>query len=343
MSLRESGKPMLDGLLERIQFVPPAEKLADIPWPHDLAPKVLDAGSDELPHADVLVVTYTAAEAQALGNVLSPGHPSSAWQRYTENWAEYESQLTSKSPARGSKCLGTWAHIQIGGKTVVLLKSDLHMSTDAQSLPIRQLFQQLVGVVEPELVITTGTAGGIGVAVDLGDVLIANAAKFNCEDAFKDETWAQDRYPCPSAPVSGPNLDLAFAELITKNAGKLKPQAKQDPQLVSGAVETLDFFGFADPQDTFGVGANDPDARMDEMDDAVLPLALEGIQGAGADTLWLPIRNTSDPQTPKLESVAAERDWANSLYRKYGYWTSIGSAITCWAVIADMAGVGTPA
>lgn len=327
----------MDAVLDRITFQAKPAPLTPIPWPKGLEPTLHGAHAPaEIPTADVLVVTYTAAEAQALADVMTPGFPSSAWRKYTTNWSEFEPQLTGRSPARESKCLGVWAVTEIGEKKVVLFKSDLHLSTDAKSLPVRQLLEQLVAEVKPKLVITTGTAGGIGPTMQLGDVSIATAAKFNCAETFKDEPWAQARYQ--SAPfTAGENLRLAVSELLPVNASKLRPIASRNPEVVYGDVETVDYFGFDDTNDSYGIIKDDSAARMEEMDDAVLPLALEAFDDSGVAP-WLSIRNASDPMvSSSLGDLEAQKKWAAGVYAKFGFWTTVGSAIACWAVIADLA------
>ena len=34
--------------------------------------------------------------------------------------------------------------------------------------------------------------------------------------------------------------------------------------------------------------------------------------------------------------LEAQKKWASQIYEKFGYWTTVGSAIACWAVIADL-------
>jgi len=324
-----------DPILDRITYVASPEAMAPIPWPEKLGPQPPAEMPDALPQADVLVVTWTAAEAHALADVLTPGHSSRVWTRYTDDWTKYEHQLTWRSPAKFSKCLGLWALTEIDGKHAVLFKSDLHLSTDAVSLPVRQLWAQLVEAVKPKLVITTGTAGGIGEHTQLGDVCATNGAKFNCQKAFRGEPFAQQAF------IGGqwaPGKQMkACAGLMAANAAKLRPVADRDPQLTTAVgkagVETIDFFGFADATDSYGVAKNDPDAHTEEMDDATLPLALDDIK---SDVTWLSIRNASDPQVAHMQSLKAEKAWAEQIYEKYGYWTTIGSAIACWAAIADL-------
>jgi hypothetical protein len=37
-----------------------------------------------------------------------------------------------------------------------------------------------------------------------------------------------------------------------------------------------------------------------------------------------------------IGDLKAQARWANQIYNRYGYWTSVGSAIATWAVIANM-------
>jgi hypothetical protein len=325
-----------DAVVDRITHVASPEPLKPIPWPKGLAPRPAKRQPKKLPAADVLVVTWTAAEAAALADVLTPGVESRVWARYADRWTTYEHQLTWRSPARFSKCLGQWALSEIGGRRALLFKSDLHLSTDAESLPVRALWAQLVEAVEPKLVISTGTAGGIGTATQLGDVFITNGAKFNCQQRFRSEPFAQQRFL--GKPWKAGDQVKACGELIAANAARLPSSlAPRTPKVSTvigkAGVETVDFFGFADATDSFGIVANDPEARTEEMDDATLPLALRDIRSA---VRWLSIRNASDPQVKHMASLKAEQAWAEEIYRKYGYWTTVPSAIACWAVIADM-------
>ena len=335
---------MEDEVLARLTYRPAVEALTPIPWPEKLAPMVIEqstSGVDPLPKSDVLVVTWTEAEFEALADVLTPGHPSTEWAHYTKDWSVYESQLTDRSPAKEARRLGEYALTGIGTKHVLCFHSQLHLATDGLAPPIVQLWRKIIAEVEPELVITTGTAGGIGTTTALGDVFVVNNAKFNCTKGFKDKTWAQQRFegpPIPDAPV-GTTGYLAEAQnaLIPVNAGHLRPQATRDPQIsVGGDVETVDYFGFADTDDSYGILKNDPSAHTEEMDDATLALALS-LPSAISGTRWLSIRNASDPEVPSsIGDLEAQKQWASQIYQKYGYWTTVGSAITCWAVIADL-------
>lgn len=333
---------MTDPLLARLAYEPASVELEPIPWPAGVAPTPIKYDATPLtalPKADVLVVTWTSAEWMALADVLTPGVHKTKWLRYAEHWADYEPQLTWKSPAKEANCLAEYQLTQIGDKRVLCVHSQLHLATDAVSAPIVQLWQQMVAEVEPSLVITTGTAGGIGTSTVLGDVFIVQQAKFNCTKAFKGKPWAQERFVQEDVLPIGPNVIVANETLLPINAKRLPGNlAPRLPKIWAGAgdVETVDYFGFADTDDSFGVVKNDPQAHTEEMDDATLPLALSTLTDPPA---WLSIRNASDPEVPSsIGSLEAQSKWASGIYEKWGYTTTIGSAIACWAVIADMEG-----
>lgn len=311
------------------------EKLAEIPWPKGLAPVPASSVSGTPPSADVVVVTWTAAEAQALADVLTPGVSVDRWVPYSADFATlYEPHLTWKSPARSAKCQAKWWTTRIGSIDVVVVHSNLHLATDDKTAPVIELWKQLVQAIGPKLVITTGTAGGIGSQTELGDVFAVTNAKFNCTEGFRVQPWAQERFEGTPVPA-GPHA-LLFGQLAGANAAQLRPVAQRDPVLVFGGdVETVDYFAFADTDDSYGVVRDDVLAHTEEMDDATLPLALS--QLAGAVPEWCSVRCASDPEVPSsIGDLEAQKKWAAEIYTKYGYWAAVGSVIACWTVIADL-------
>jgi hypothetical protein len=49
---------------------------------------------------------------------------------------------------------------------------------------------------------------------------------------------------------------------------------------------------------------------------------------------WVIVRNASDPQMGGEASLKEQANEAAKIYEKYGYWTTVGSAIACWALVA---------
>src|ERR1700691_538019 len=115
-------------------------RYTDIPWPRGLAPKTGAAprgrAASPLPSADVLVVTWTVDEGHALSRVLTPGKDSrNDYVSYTRNFAAIAKKMQRGSPAMEAKRLGAYWTTTIGGRKVVVFKSDSHLSQDTKKLP----------------------------------------------------------------------------------------------------------------------------------------------------------------------------------------------------------------
>jgi purine-nucleoside phosphorylase len=215
------------------------------------------------------------------------------------------------------------------------MKSELHLSQDGPTMPIAKLWAQIIAEAAPKLIITTGTAGGIGAAVELGDVLCGQFVRFDCLKSFKSAPFHSSVYTC-SALVHG---SVPVAErLIQVNVSHL-PAASRPPQIVTAAgapmrvpdVVTTDFFAFDDSSNTYGLQGL---GGTVEMGDAVLGLVIS--QMTTAAPKWAAIRNASDPQIPSQGLTTAQAaQKASQIYEKFGYWTTIPSAIACWSVIVD--------
>src|SRR6516225_9842987 len=171
----------------------------EIPWPRNLAPKTgpkpKGSGSGPLPRADVLVVTWTVDEGHALSRVLTPGKDSKTdYRSYTHNFASISKKMRRGCPALPSSPLGAYWTTEIGDKSVVVFKSDSHISQDGPKLPNIDVWKQIIAEVQPKLVITTGTAEGIGKQFEVGDVVVSPIVRFDCISKFKSEPFHSARY-----------------------------------------------------------------------------------------------------------------------------------------------------
>jgi hypothetical protein len=330
------------------------------------APALLEpapAPTDPLPRADYVVITWTIAELQALADVLTPGISRTSWHPYTRDFeTKYLPNIRAGAPARAANRLASYCPTTIGGKSVLCMKSELHLNQDGvktgegtATLPVADLFRQIIDEVQPKLVITTGTAGATYSEHELGDVMITRAAKFRCQREFRNETFANQGYrsdfevPLDRFDDAKPMLAAIADELTEPDFGppttkykmpdgqRVLPGRRNHPDLkVDGRdfaefrpMLTTDFFEFGTSKNKLalqGCGV--------EMGDAALGMVCEEL-GDQAPR-WLVVRNASDPQIngdlPTSPNVQAM--WAVWFYEEYGYWTSVSSAIACWAIIA---------
>jgi len=313
-----------------------------IPWPAGQAPvpqplAVAPSPNAPLPQADYVVVTWTVEEAKALSSTLTPGYSSvTSWYHYAHNFTtEYVPIIQKGAPSLESKRLGSYFLTTIAGKKVLCMKSELHFSQDGAKMPIAKLWAQIIAEARPKLLITTGTAGGIGGQVELGDVLCATSVRFDCQKKFAKQPFSKSIYPCSA--VAHTSISVA-EQLFLANAAKL-PAAPRAPQIFTQTaaimpvpdVVTTDFFAFDDSSNTYGLQGL---GGTVEMGDAVLGLVISQMT-AGAPQ-WIAIRNASDPQIDDSGlTIEQAGNKASQIYEKFGFWTTIPSAIACWSVILD--------
>src|SRR5882672_2271524 len=302
-------------------------RYTDVPWPKGLAPQTtsrLSRSSDSpLPRADVLVVTWTVDEGHALSRVLTPGKDSrNDYVSYTHNFSSISKKMRSGCPAILAKRLGAYWTTTIGKKSVVVFKSDSHMSQDGPELPNIDVWRQIIQEVRPALEITTGTAGGIGKEFEVGDVIVSPIVRFDCNTKFKKQPFAQAHYT--SSAANATQFGVARS-LFKANAGQLPKDNQRLPKIVrvprnalGSSVVTTDFFGFDTSDNHYKLqGLGD----VSEMGDAVLGLVASEM-GASAPR-YLAIRNVSDPQIKAEGTIRQQAQIAASIYKGFGRWSSV--------------------
>jgi len=319
----------------------------DIPWPKGLAPttdKIIRKGKGgRLPTADVLVVTWTVDEGHALSRVLTPGKDSrNDYVPYTRNFKQISKGMVPTCPARQAKRLGAYWTAKIGAKSVVVFKSDSHMSQDtkgaptppADKIPNLLMWKQLIGDCQPKLVITTGTAGGIGKQFEVGDVVVSPVVNFFCEKAFKKLNNVS------SSSVAANRKNFSKARTLFKaNADRLPPDNTRAPGVtvvapgkLKACVVTTDFFGFDTSDDHFGLQGH---GDVSEMGDAIVGLLANETESAKEPfPRFVAVRNVSDPQIKAEGGIRDQATVAAQIYKAFGRWSSVCSAIVCWALIA---------
>ena len=325
-----------------------------------------------LPKADIIVVTWTRDEWEALADVLTPGVNVSKWFVYRRNFDQYKDKIRNGAPAKTLNRLGSYYMTKIGNKKVLCMKADLHLNQDSISikdkpgtatLPVKDFFDQIIDEAKPDIILTTGTAGGVFKNQDLGDVVVTRAGRFHLNDEFRNEPFNNKTFKSDwkipkkhfddakkfmnkyaSNLVTGPVLPPTVNYKPVMKAECPTPISNPDPNIwLDGEGElpefhpilTTDFF-------EFGTSTNDLDkiGAACEMGDAVLGLVVDERKGAGKSTpKWAIIRNCSDPQingdlVGKPSKISQQAMWAVYFYKGFGYWTTVMSAIACWAICA---------
>lgn len=266
--------------------------------------------------------------------MLTPGKDShNDYVPYTHNFATISKKMRRGCPAIEAGRLGTYWTTTIGDKSVVVFKSDSHMSQDGPELPNIDVWRQIIQEVRPKLVITTGTAGGIGKEFEVGDVIVSSVVRFDCTSKFKKEPFAQQHFTSSPAKAThfaaARTLFKANAAQLPKDNTRLPKIVRVAPRALDSSVVTTDFFGFDTSDNHFKLqGLGD----VSEMGDAVLGLVVSEMSASAPR--WLAIRNVSDPQI-KADGLTIRQQsaMAAQIYKGFGRWSSVCSAISCWASI----------
>lgn len=337
-------------------------RLLDIPFPAGSTPTpstaIVTDPAKALPESDIVVLTYTADEAKALADVMTPGRFSGDWNHYTHGFEGYLPDIRNGAPARQAGRLGSYWTTKIGTKKVLVMKSELHMHQDSHtvnghpSLPIRKFFTQIVEEARPSHFFCIGTAGGTYTNRPLGTIVLSRATQFLCERDFKSEPFANQAFKSDWAPPTNLHenalklmkpftdnlLIAAGASLATCPCHGLQGPAVPKAEFLRDGHDTIPAFHPVLTTDFFEFGTDENNLGAKgvavEMDDAVFGLACQDL-GAAAPK-WASIRNYSDPAVNGTLSMTQQEDCASKIYVKYGYWTSVLGAIATWSVIAGL-------
>jgi nucleoside phosphorylase len=257
---------------------------------------------------------------------------------YKHNFGRISKKMRKGCPALKAGRLGAYWTTKVGKKSVVVFKSDSHLSQDTkkapkpgETLPNEDMWQQIIDEVRPSIIITTGTAGGIGKACEVGDVVVSPIVRFDCLKWLKKEPFAHGDFKS-----TAPNQKL-FAEakaLFKANEAQLPKDNPRRPRItatraVGASVLTTDFFGFDTSNDFYKLQKL---GSVSEMGDAVLGLVRSRTNVKVPQ--WLAVRNVSDPQIKAEGTLKDQAKVAAQIYKGFGRWSSVCSAIVCWALIA---------
>ncbi len=240
-------------------------------------------------------------------------------------------------PAIEAKRLGAYWTTSIGGKSVVVFKSDSHMSQDGPQLPNIDVWHQIIDEVQPKLVLTTGTAGGIGKQFEVGDVIVSPIVRFDCTAKFKQRAVrAGALHQCRR------RRRRHFADGAHRSSRRMPRSCRRT---IRGRRRS-----FASPRKRARIlGRHDRFLRLRH-----LGRPLSSFKGLAMSRRWAmrcsawscsemastgaalardPQRLRSADQGRRPDAQAAGGD-RGQIYKGFGRWSSVCSAITCWASIA---------
>jgi hypothetical protein len=382
------GVPVDDAFARAAEQQSPVTlRLRSIPWPQGLAPQAVPLGAytpgEKITApvdaaADVLIVLYTDQETSALLDVFTgaPGwSPARAktWCGYAHNFAKFKPTIQgiSGDTALEQGLFGYLSAVQIGAKTVVLYKTELHPKQNGDQLPFIPVLQQLIGELHPALVISTGTAGAIGGTLNCGDVAITTAARFHCQVEYPTDPAINVMSSRQTELSNSVSINAQYVSYATTHLTALSlqglSQCYSELQKLSGfgfvkknleaptiyvtgqnpvpgpepmVIVSADYLTVDDTNDSEGLESL---GVMNDTDDAFLFYAIGKMSGATPG--WVSVRNASEPQivakpfppgTSSATIIDSLKATAGTIYGIYQYCTTLNSAFACWAIIAGM-------
>ena len=272
-------------------------RYTDIPWPEGLAPKTgkRPAGVSAAPcHAPTCGRDLDGRRRSCAQPRLTPGKDSRNDYRLTRTTSRPFRKDATRLPRPPGETAWAYWTTTIGGKKVVVFKSDSHMSQDGPQLPNIDVWMQIIEEVQPRLVITTGTAGGIGKQFEVGDVIVSPIVRFDCTSEVQERALHSGSLFEQSAETNilwrARNAFQGERRAAAQGQHAAAQYRRVAPTRLASSVVTTDFFGFDTSDDHYHLqGLGD----VSEMGDAVLGLVAS--DGANAPR-WVAVRNVSDPQ-----------------------------------------------
>jgi hypothetical protein len=286
------------------------------------------------PKADFLIITWTAAEAQAMALVFGKGQYKFSGEHDNNFTPLLFSDLTKPADETYH---AYFFHATVNGRSVVCMKSEFHPKVQPSETTL--FFERLTGTSSSRNVgtmITSGTSGGIWEKLDLGDVVVTSAARFGMTMTkeqqalkFKGITNIVGGH----APSGYGNwYDYVNAEILKQdqclNSGLIssggRKAASGSPSIYykaagSSLTDVVTNSRISDDECGRIATYRTLGATLDE-NDAYVASALKAV----AFTNWVSIRNVSD-----LPCATSSDDQ----YDRFGYCSSICGAYAIWAFI----------
>ncbi|MEM9022127.1 MAG: hypothetical protein AAGB22_00200, partial [Bacteroidota bacterium] len=316
------------------------------------APTLINSEPNYLEAADAVVIVYAEAEWAALEQVFcnsaNPMPYSARNTSYWEGWHEFKQDIPG-----GVKDWTYWFYyrlVEIEGKKVYLVKSNTHLDHPGEGY-LEKMIQLMIDYIQPQVILSTGTAGGAMVSDHIGTVNITNAgALYSAKEPHHEwpvyaNDWRanlgtvhQDDFNQLLFPI--PTTEQDLEALVTQFNTKYKTDftlADLNPGNVDMGADkpgVHDFTPTSTPlctSDSFVIATsagNFNDYVCMEMDDAIVGKVCNNNK-----TPFGFVRNISDPVQAAGIGFEHQKNWGGSLYSSYGFYTSYNSALVSWALL----------
>jgi nucleoside phosphorylase len=318
------------------------------------APVSLPTPADHLPQASAVVITWANAEWAALHHVFcansSPMPYNARSSGSFTGWEKYSAQLPHNKPS-GWTYWGYYRLIQVAGKNVLLFKSNTHLDWPGAT-ELETLINLLTSNVNPDLILSIGTAGGAKPQDHIGTVRAVSAGTLY-ESGKPSADWPEYKngWEAPQTVLNNSNFNRLLFPVPTQTSdlqalcskfnqhyntsytlAELNPDelnlADSTPQIdnQTGGTDSLL------TTSSFVVGTtagNYQEYAAIEMDDAIIAKAC-----AGTSTQFGFVRNVSDPVQNAVLPSKIQGNWGSAIYDAYGFYTSYNGAVTAWAMLS---------
>lgn len=317
----------------------------------------------QLPTADVALITWTSAEWSALDHVFlnSDKERSSDDYEWRYNWKPL-TQAGQKEPMLYYQKVRITKNNSSDTIDVLLIKSEVHLAHPPYISGVEQLTDLIISQSGVSTIISTGTAGGSTAEQPLGDVILTTAASIRLEkkentdacgynnDTFTGTDFFSDdgtyELVCDSLmmPLNSVWNESKIKESVTElNKKSGTTYTENDlinaPLVPSNLAKNHIEFAGSQPlltTDYYFIAQGDTAKKYCflEMDDAVI-----AHQCKQRNVQYGFIRNVSDPVVASTDTHGkiipedVREDWSGIVYSLCGFYTTFNSALTCWAAI----------
>ena len=168
----------------------------------------------------------------------------------------------------------------------------------------------------------------------MGDVCVSPIVRFVSQSWLRNASFHASVFETDEPRTT---FFTQAQKLFEANGGQLPPDNVRPPQILhttgpSTSVATTDLFGFDTSDNHFKLQGT---AFVSEMGDAILGMLIQKRKDAGQTTpRWIAVRNVSDPQIKAEGTLREQAQLAAQIYKAFGRWSTVCSAIVCWALIA---------